>query len=112
MFDEETRARLIELGRRLKQRREDKGLSLQDLDTLSGVHTSYIGRIERGERRPGAEILRKLAEPLGFTETELLKLAGYLSPDQVDERIEIFKEALKTEITVTMANLLEKVDSL
>ena len=59
-----------------------------------------------------ADILRKLAEPLGFTEIELLKMAGYLSPDQVDDRITRFKKSIKAEIEVEMGNLKDKVDTL
>ena len=47
---------------------------------MSGVSSSHLGRIERGERFPSARILRKIAKPLGFEEDELFALAGYLSP--------------------------------
>ena len=46
---------------------------------MSGVSSSHLGRIERGERFPSARILRKIAKPLGFEEDELFTLAGYLS---------------------------------
>jgi len=100
------------LGQRLRQVRKDKGLTLQEIAEQSGVNGSYIGRVENGERFPSANILRKLAEPLGFSEAEILKLAGYLSPDATDDRIAKFKEAMRGEIHVAMANLLDKVDSL
>ena len=47
---------------------------------MSGVSSSHLGRIERGERFPSAHILQKIAKPLGFGEDELFTLAGYLSP--------------------------------
>jgi len=99
-------------GERLKARRQEKGLTLAELHALSGVDISYLGRIERGKRCPSAYILRKLAEPLGFTEVELLKIAGYLSPDRTDDRISKFKDSMKGEISQAMSNLLEKVDTL
>ncbi len=55
-------------------------LTLQVLAAGSGVSSSHLGRIERGERFPSARILRKIAKPLGFDEDELFTLAGYLSP--------------------------------
>ena len=55
-------------------------LTLQELAVRSGVSSSHLGRIERGERFPSASILRKIAKPLGFEEDELFTLAGYLSP--------------------------------
>lgn len=100
------------LGESLKARRQEKGLSLAELKARSGVHTSYLGRIERGERFPSARILRKIGAALGFGEAELLKLAGYLSPDRTDNRIAKFKKSMKGEIKVAMANLMEKVDTL
>ncbi len=69
-----------EFGRIIKQQRVMKPMLLQELARMSGVSQSHLGRIERGERFPSAVILRKIAEPLGFTEDELFTLAGYLSP--------------------------------
>ena len=101
-----------ELGENLKARRLEKGLTLAELKELSGVDVSYLGRIERDERYPSALILQRLTEPLGYGEAELLKLAGYLTPDETDERISEFKVTMKGEIGVAMANLMEKVDTL
>ncbi|KKM22401.1 hypothetical protein LCGC14_1625730 [marine sediment metagenome] len=112
MFNEETRTRLVALGERLKQRRQAKGMTLHDLSEASGFHTSYLGRIERAERRPSAPVLRQIAEPLGFTDVELFKMAGYLSDDRTDDRIGKLKDSLKGEIRQAMSNLLEKVDTL
>ena len=47
---------------------------------MSGVSSSHLGRIERGERFPSAHILRKIAKPLDFEEAKLFTVAGYLSP--------------------------------
>ena len=72
------------LGTILKARRKERGLTLTQLSSLSGLHTAHIARIERGERFPKGSTLRKLAEPLGFSEFELCKLAGFISQDAVD----------------------------
>ena len=55
-------------------------MTLQELAAESGVSSSHLGRIERGERFPSARILRKIAKPLGFDEDELFMLAGFLTP--------------------------------
>ncbi len=68
------------LGKILKQQRISIPLTLQELAATSGVSSSHLGRIERGERFPSAHILRKIAKPLGFNEDELFTLAGFLSP--------------------------------
>lgn len=69
----------LNLSRILKQRRVMLSFTLKDLAALSGISPSYLGRIEKGNRFPSAAILKKMAEPLGFTESELFSLAGYLS---------------------------------
>jgi len=76
------------LGRIIKQQRIMIPLTLRGLATISGTSSSHLGRIERGERFPSASILRKIAKPLGFEESELFSLAGYLSPQlsSPDER--------------------------
>ena len=76
------------LGRILKQRRVMIPLTLRGLAAISGTSSSHLGRVERGERFPSASILRKIAKPLGFEESELFSLAGYLSPQSSspDER--------------------------
>ena len=69
-----------DLGKIIKQQRLSISLTLQELTAKSGVSSSHLGRIERGERFPSAHVLRKIAGPLDFEENELLTLAGYLSP--------------------------------
>ena len=69
-----------DLGKMLKQRRLMIPLTLVELAATSGVSSSYLGRIENGQRFPSAYILRKIAKPLGFEESELFSRAGFLSP--------------------------------
>jgi len=69
-----------DLGKILKERRVMVPLTLRELARAAGVSTSYLGRIERGERFPSGSVLRKITRPLGFEEGELFTLAGYLSP--------------------------------
>jgi len=68
------------LGKMLKRQRLVAELTLRELAARSGVSQSHLARIERGERFPSAHILRKIAKPLGFDESQLLIVAGYLSP--------------------------------
>ena len=79
-----------QIGRMLKQRRVLIPLTLQQLAAKSGVSASHLARTERGERFPSARILRKIAEPLGFSETELFTLAHYLpQPSAVETETHI-----------------------
>ena len=77
------------LGKILNQRRVMIPLTLRGLAAISGISSSYLGRIERGERFPSASILRKVAKPLGFKESELFYSAGYLSPQLSREEYDL-----------------------
>jgi transcriptional regulator with XRE-family HTH domain len=72
--------RSTDLGEIIRQGRVTQRLTLSQLSAMSGVSSSHLGRIERGERYPSGSILRKIAKPLGFEENELFTLAGYLTP--------------------------------
>jgi transcriptional regulator with XRE-family HTH domain len=52
------------LGERLRQERKRKKISQQELATLSGTHYSNIGRYERGDAKPSAELLSRIAQVL------------------------------------------------
>ena len=68
------------IGRMLRQHRVMLELTIRQLAAISGVSSSHLSRIEKGERFPSASVLRRVARPLGFEESELFSLAGYLSP--------------------------------
>jgi len=100
------------LGTLLKERRKEKKLFLTQLTAVSGVSTAHIARIERGERFPSVHTLRKLAGPLGFSETQLFKLAGLLARDASDDRIERLKYEINREIADFLVRMQKKLDSL
>jgi len=70
----ETQQRLAKLLRQLRQR---EGLSLRELEELSGVDRGNISRLERGTPFPGPNRLTALAGALGVDASELLTAAGY-----------------------------------
>ncbi|GAI11317.1 unnamed protein product [marine sediment metagenome] len=66
------------LGQRIKGLRLKAGLTLRQLGVESSVSASHLGGIERGERLPSARILRKIAKPFGFDQSELLSFVDFL----------------------------------
>ena len=74
-----------DLGKMLRQRRLMAELTLSELAARSGVSQSHLARIERGERFPSGNILRKIAKALELDESQLLIVAGYLSPQPSQE---------------------------
>jgi transcriptional regulator with XRE-family HTH domain len=62
---------LIKLGSRIRSLRERMKLSQEELGHLSGLHRTYIGAIERGERNPSVLSLQKIAKALKVAVKEL-----------------------------------------
>jgi transcriptional regulator with XRE-family HTH domain len=69
-----------DIGKVLKQRRRSLSLTIREISEKSGVSASHLSRIEKGNRFPSASVLRRIAEPLGYEELDLMMEAGYLSP--------------------------------
>jgi transcriptional regulator with XRE-family HTH domain len=61
-----------EVGRILRNFREQKGWSQEELGFRSGLHRNYIGGIERGERNVAILNLEKLGKALGVRPRDLL----------------------------------------
>ena len=57
----------IDLGRRIAQFREERGLSQSALAKQMGTSQSAISQIESGERNPSFETLRQIAKALSVT---------------------------------------------
>ena len=57
----------------LRQERTSKGLSQEALAAKVGLHRTYVGSVERGERNISIDNMARLAEGLGVTIQELLK---------------------------------------
>lgn len=64
-------------GPYLKSLRESNKLTIAKLADLTGISTSYISRIEKGERSPTAGKLKQMAPHLQTSWTHLLIKAGY-----------------------------------
>ncbi len=57
----------------LRKVRIEKGLSQEALADLAGLHRTYIGSVERGERNISIDNIERLAQALGCRVTDLLK---------------------------------------
>ena len=63
----------MKIGDNIKKYREIKGITLPELAVRAGVSKAFLWEIETGNsKRPGAEILFKIAEALGVTIAHLM----------------------------------------
>jgi transcriptional regulator with XRE-family HTH domain len=70
------------LGDYLREQRESSRLSLRQLAEQAGVSNPYLSQIERGLRRPSAEVLQQLAKALRISAEQLYLRAGIVSLDE------------------------------
>jgi transcriptional regulator with XRE-family HTH domain len=72
-----------DLGGYLREQRQAAQLSLRQLSEVAGVSNPYLSQIERGLKRPSAEILQQLAKGLRISAESLYVRAGILE-EQAD----------------------------
>ena len=63
-----------QLGQRIRQFRQMKGLSQEELAYRAGIHRTYLGGIERGERNPSLKNLAAIARALDVKLADLLNI--------------------------------------
>ncbi len=79
----------MSLGQRLRQAREQKGLSLRQFATQLGRHSGYVSRLEADfYEHPGLSLLHRAAEILGLDYAELVALTGQTVPQRLPELTE------------------------
>ena len=72
-----------ELGEFIREQRSVARLSVRRLSDLAGISNPYLSQIERGLRRPSAEILQQIAKALQISAQTLYVRAGILEAKDV-----------------------------
>src|SRR5881398_3267257 len=67
-----------DIGEYIRQQRNNAKISLRQLSKLAGVSNPYLSQIERGVRKPSAEILQQIAKGLRISAEALYVRAGIL----------------------------------
>jgi transcriptional regulator with XRE-family HTH domain len=70
------------LGDYLREQRTSAQLSLRQLAEQAGVSNPYLSQIERGLRKPSAEVLQQIAKALRISAEQLYIRAGIVSPTE------------------------------
>ncbi|WP_189936795.1 helix-turn-helix domain-containing protein [Streptomyces sulfonofaciens] len=73
------------LGEYLREQRRHAQLSLRQLAEAAGVSNPYLSQIERGLRKPSADVLQQVAKALRISAETLYVRAGILDERQRDE---------------------------
>src|SRR3712207_2166087 len=77
-------AKVRGLGDYIREQRESSAISLRQLARLAGVSNPYLSQIERGLRKPSAEILQQIAKALRISAEALYVQAGILEEREGD----------------------------
>lgn len=89
------------LGEYLREQRRNAQLSLRQLAEAAGVSNPYLSQIERGLRKPSAEVLQQVAKALRISAETLYVRAGILDAerdrDEVETRAVILADPTLTE---------------
>jgi transcriptional regulator with XRE-family HTH domain len=86
------------IGDYIKQQREQAKISLRQLAEQAGVSNPYLSQIERGLRKPSADILQQIAKGLRISAEALYVQAGILEDHPGDSGV---RSALLTDPQLT-----------
>ena len=86
-----------DIGSFIKAQRELAQVSVRQLAEKAGVSNPYLSQIERGLRKPSAEVLNQIAKALRVSAEVLYVQAGILEPGVKNE----VRDAIVTDATIT-----------
>ena len=90
----------IKFGNRVRALRNNAGISQEELAFRAGLHRTYLGGVERGERNPSLESILKIAGALEVSPGQLFRFEGVKTSlnldDDIAEELLIFVENLKS----------------
>jgi transcriptional regulator with XRE-family HTH domain len=86
------------IGEYIRQQRQQAKISLRQLAAQAGVSNPYLSQIERGLRKPSAEILNQIAKGLRISAEALYVQAGLIERREQDSTV---LTALRADTTIT-----------
>ena len=90
---EDIQTRMRDLGEFIREQRGSARLSLRKLSDMAGISNPYLSQIERGLRKPSAEILQQIAKALRISAETLYVRAGIL--DERDDDADLVGDILR-----------------
>jgi transcriptional regulator with XRE-family HTH domain len=86
-----------DIGSFIRSQREAAQVSVRQLAEKAGVSNPYLSQIERGLRRPSADVLNQIAKALRVSAEVLYVRAGILEPSEISE----VRDAIVTDAAIT-----------
>jgi transcriptional regulator with XRE-family HTH domain len=98
-LDPHLQDRWHDLGEFIREQRSTARLSLRKLSEAAGISNPYLSQIERGLRKPSAEILQQIAKALRISAETLYVRAGILEERHGEDDLEgeILRDRFLTE---------------
>src|SRR6476646_668390 len=87
-----------DIGSYIRSQREGAQVSLRQLAEVTGVSNPYLTQIERGLRKPSAEILQQIAKGLRISAEVLYVQAGILEDRETDTDVQT---AVRADLSLT-----------
>jgi len=86
-----------DIGSFIRTQREAAQVSVRQLAEKAGVSNPYLSQIERGLRKPSADVLQQIAKALRVSAEVLYVRAGILEPSETSE----VRDAIITDTAIT-----------
>jgi transcriptional regulator with XRE-family HTH domain len=86
-----------DIGSFIRSQRETAQVSVRQLAEKSGVSNPYLSQVERGLRKPSAEVLNQIAKALRVSAEVLYVRAGILEPSDKSQ----VRDAIVTDVAIT-----------
>ncbi|MGN0467757.1 MAG: helix-turn-helix domain-containing protein [Acutalibacteraceae bacterium] len=105
--------KIIEIfGKRIKSYRQKNRLSQEKLAELCGLHTTYIGQLERGEKNPSLLSIIKISNALNISSEELIRglsNVDYINQESIAQKAYDFFNQLNTHDAEILFEIIEKI---
>ena len=96
-----------DIGSFIRSQRETAQVSMRQLAERSGVSNPYLSQVERGLRKPSADVLRQIAKALRVSAEVLYVQAGILEPRDSSQ----VRDAINADLAITEAQKQALLDT-
>lgn len=109
---DESKSELVQrIGERIRRVRKEINLSQEQLAERSGLHTNYVGQVERGEKNLTLETLEKVVGGLDISLEELFRYIGPMKQkDAISQIVDLLIERPSADQEMALSVLKSVLD--